>query len=33
MILTINYTDLQNIKQQMLNDKITDNKQIYIFSI
>ena len=31
MILTINYTDLQNIKQQMLNDKITDNKQIYIF--
>lgn len=31
MILTINYTDLQNIKQQMLNDKITDNKQIYTF--
>lgn len=31
MILTINYTDLQNIKQQMLNDKITDNKKIYSF--
>lgn len=31
MILTINYTDLQNIKQQMLNNKITDNKQIYTF--
>ena len=31
MILTINYTDLQNIKQQMLNDKITDNKKINSF--
>ena len=31
MILTINYTDLQNIKQQMLNDKITDNN-IYFYT-
>lgn len=31
MVLTINYTDLQNIKEQVLNDKITDNKKIYTF--
>lgn len=31
MVLTINYADLQNIKEQVLNDKITDNKKIYTF--
>lgn len=31
MVLTLNYTDLQNIKQQMIADKITDNNQIYSF--
>lgn len=31
MVLTINYADLQNIKEQMINDKITDNKKIYTF--
>lgn len=29
MVLTINYADLQNIKQQMIEDRITDNKKIY----
>ena len=29
MILTINYWDLQNIKEKMINDKITNNKEIY----
>lgn len=29
MVLTINYSDLQNIKQQMLDDKITNDKKIY----
>lgn len=31
MVLTLNYADLQNIKQQMIADKITDNNQIYSF--
>ena len=31
MVLTINYADLQNIKEQVLNDKITDNEKIYTF--
>lgn len=31
MVLTINYADLQNIKQQMIADKITDNNKIYSF--
>lgn len=29
MVLTINYFDLQNIKQQMIENKITDNNKIY----
>lgn len=31
MVLTINYADLQNIKNQMINDKITNDEKIYIF--
>lgn len=31
MVLTINYADLQNIKEQVINDKITDNEKIYTF--
>lgn len=30
MVLTINYADLQNIKQQIIADKITDNNKIYM---
>lgn len=29
MILTINYSDLQNIKKQMIKEKDIDNKKIY----
>ncbi len=29
MVLTINYADLQNIKQQIIADKITNNNKIY----
>ena len=31
MVLTLNYADLQNIKQQIIADKITDNNKIYSF--
>lgn len=31
MILTINYGDLQNIKEQLINDKNLDNEKIYNF--
>jgi hypothetical protein len=31
MVLTLNYADLQNIKQQIITDKITDNDKIYNF--
>lgn len=31
MVLTLNYADLQNIKQQIIADKITDNDKIYGF--
>lgn len=31
MVLTINYADLQNIKQKAIADKITDNDEIYGF--
>lgn len=31
MILTINYADLKNIKEQLINDKNIDNKKIYTF--
>lgn len=31
MVLTINYADLQNIKEQVINDKITYNEKIYTF--
>ncbi len=31
MVLTLNYADLQNIKQQIITDKITDNDEIYGF--
>ena len=30
MIFTINYEDLQNIKRQMISDKIKDEKKIYM---
>lgn len=29
MVLTINYADLQNIKEQMINEKTNDNERIY----
>ena len=31
MILTINYSDLQNIKEQILNEKKLEDKKIYMF--
>ena len=29
MVLTINYADLQNIKEQLINNRSLDEKQIY----
>ena len=31
MVLTINYADLQNIKEQLINGKNLDNEKIYNF--
>lgn len=31
MILTINYSDLQGIKRNLIDEKITDNNKIYSF--
>ena len=31
MVLTINYSDLQDIRRKVIDEKITDNSKIYVF--
>lgn len=31
MILTINYSDLQDVKRKIIDEKITNNDKIYVF--